>query len=264
MNYKTVTHNFNDFLINIQNLFQKESNKTLFQQRNTLKIVNYEQKEYVVKSFKIPHLFNQLVYKFFRDSKAQRSYLNSIKLKKLNINTPNPIGYVEFPSLFLFKESYYISSLIDYDFEIRAVFANEDFKDRENILEKFIEFSYQLHTKGIYHIDYSPGNILIKKVEGQYRFYIIDVNRMKFLKFNNRLRMKNLSKLTKSSKDNTLMLKYYAKISGLKEEVLLKELTIALKEEEKYLQNKQKLKKLISSISFYKIKFLRNSKSVSK
>ena len=109
---------------------------------------------------------------------------------------------MEFPTRFLFKESFYISDFFDYDFEIRAVFNDKDFKDRENILTKFIEFTYKLHKKKVYHIDYSPGNILVKKGAYGYTFSIIDVNRMKFIEFDDDLRMKNLAKLTNDIGDN--------------------------------------------------------------
>ncbi|MEA1954439.1 MAG: lipopolysaccharide kinase InaA family protein [Campylobacterota bacterium] len=201
-------------------------------------------KKYVVKSFKIPHLLNKIVYRFFRESKAKRSYDNSVKLLKLGINTPKPIAYIEYYSSIFFTESFYISEFFDYDFEIREVFSDLNYPNRKNILKKFIEFSYQLHEKGVFHIDYSPGNILIKKEDGEYLFYIIDVNRMKFLPLDNALRMKSLSKLTKNKDDNDYMLRHYTLVSNINEILLREKFDFYLKEEIKYLKNKKKLKKL--------------------
>ena len=244
MTYESPNERTKDFIVNIKNYFDQESNKTLFHKRNIIKIITFEGKEYVVKSFKIPHLLNQIVYRFFRDSKAKRSFLNSRVLEKIGVNTPQPIGYVEFPTRFLFKESFYISDFFDYDFEIRAVFNDKDFEDRENILTKFIEFTYKLHKKKVYHMDYSPGNILVKKGAYGYTFSIIDVNRMKFIEFDDDLRMKNLAKLTNDIGDNEFMVKVYSNISKIDIKILLPKLQIALKEQGRYLANKKRFKKI--------------------
>jgi len=244
MNYKTINQRFNTFLIDIQNSFKKESNQTLFQQRNTIKIVKFEQKKYVVKSFKVPHLLNQIVYRFFRSSKAQRSYENAVKLRELNINTPQPIGYIEFPSFFLFNESYYISDFFDYDFEIRALLADKHFPHREEILTQFVAFSYNLHNKGVFHIDYSPGNILVKKIDDTYSFSLIDVNRMQFLEFTDELRMKAFSKLSTFNEDRAFITNAYCKLSTIEPNFATTKMELFHEKHQQYIRNKKKLRKL--------------------
>lgn len=246
MSYEVLNEREKDFVRNIKIYFNQETNKTLYNKRNIVKVVEFERKKYVVKSFKIPHLLNQVVYRFFRDSKAKRSFINSIKLKQLGVNTPKPIGYVEFSTYFRFKESFYISEFFNFDFEIRAVFKDKSFKDRENILKRFIEYTYKLHQKKVHHIDYSPGNILVKRVGDSYEFSIIDVNRMEFVEFDDDLRMQNLAKLTKDIEDNEFMARYYAQIAKLEETTLLSKLNSALKKQESYLANKKRLKRLKS------------------
>jgi tRNA A-37 threonylcarbamoyl transferase component Bud32 len=244
MRYETVDIKFNDLVNNVKKIFNDTNNITLFKERNIVKIINFHSHKFVVKSFKKPHLLNQVVYNFFRKSKAKRSYQNSLKLLELGVNTPAPIAYIEFSSLLFFKESFYISDFFDYDFEIRAVFKDENFEDRENILKRFVEYSYKLHNKGIYHIDYSPGNILIKKENQNYLFSIIDVNRMKFIDFDVDLRMKSMSKLTFNDNDNEFISQYYSQISGIDASLLKEKFDFYLKEQLKYLQNKKRLKKL--------------------
>ena len=246
MNYKVIESKYSEFLLNIKEYFSKEDNIVIYDKRNIIKVVKYNNQKYVIKSFKIPHIINKIVYKFFRDSKAKRSYVNSVKLIELNINTPKPIGYIEFDTAVFFKESFYISEFFDFDFEIRAVFIDDKFENRVEILEKFVEFTYDLHNKGVYHIDYSPGNILIKKIDGEYQFYIIDVNRMKFLEFDLDLRMKSISKLTSNNIDNEFIAKYYSQIANLNSSELLEKYNFYLDEQQKYLANKKKLKKLRS------------------
>jgi len=244
MTYEVPNERLKDFVLNIKNYFKQEKNHVIYDKRNVIKLVEFEGKKYVVKSFKTPHLLNQIVYRFFRDSKARRSFDNSYKLRKLGINTPEPVGYIEFPTRFRFKESFYISAFFDFDFEIRAVLNDKNFEDRENILKRFIEYTYQLHQKKVHHIDYSPGNILIKKVASDYQFSIIDVNRMEFVPFDDDLRMQNLAKLSNDKEDNAFMAKYYAKIAKLDETLLLDKLNSSLLKQKQYLANKKRLKKI--------------------
>ena len=243
MTYETNGERTKDFVKNIKTYFDQEDNIVIYDKRNIIKIVEFEKTKYVVKSFKIPHLLNQFVYRFFRQSKAKRSFLNTMRLKMMDINTPEPLGYIEFPTQFLFKESFYISELFDFDFEIRAVFSDENFEDRDNILKKFIAFTHKLHQKKVYHIDYSPGNILVKKVNGIYTFSIIDVNRMKFIEFDDDLRMQSLAKLTNNQADNEFMVKEYARVSKINESLLLEKLNMSLSKQRQYLDNKKRLKR---------------------
>ncbi len=235
-------NDFKDLVLHVEKYFDS-SCEVLFKQRNILKIVEYKGKRYAIKSFRKPNFINKIVYKYFRKSKARRSYENSVKLENLGINTAKPIGYFEEDG-FLFSSSYYISKYFAYDFEIRAVFKDKEFPNREEILKEFIKFTYHLHNQGVYHIDYSPGNILVKKLEDKYQFYIIDVNRMKFIDFDIDLRMKSMSKLTSNTDDNNLLVKYYAIESKIDSKILNEKYNFYLKEEEKYLENKRKFKKL--------------------
>jgi len=244
MTYEVANERQKDFILNIKLYFNQKANHTIYDKRNIIKVIKFEGNKYVVKSFKTPHLLNQIVYRFFRDSKAKRSFINSIKLAELGINTPQPIGFIEFPTRFRFKESFYISEFFDFDFEIRAVFKDKNFKNRENILKRFIEYTYRLHQKKVHHIDYSPGNILVKRVGSFYSFSIIDVNRMEFVEFDDDLRMQNLAKLTNDREDNEFMARYYAQIAKLDETALLGKLDSSLKKQENYLANKKRFKKL--------------------
>jgi len=241
---KIVDIKFKSFVENIKEHFKQKENVVLFDKRNVIKIIEFENIKYVVKSFKIPHIINKIVYNFFRDSKAKRSYENSLRLIELDVNTPKPIGFSEYKTFFFFKDSFYISEFFDYDFEIRDVFNDSTFSQRKIILEKFVEYSYSIHNKGIYHIDYSPGNILVKKFDDEYVFFIIDVNRMQFLEFDVDLRMKSMSKLTANLEDTNFIAKHYASISGIDESLLLDKFNYYLQEQQNYLENKRRLKRV--------------------
>ncbi len=232
--------NFYKFFKNIKEEFLK-SDQIITNKRNIIKLILYDDIEIVVKSFKIPHLLNKIVYRFLRDSKAKRSFLNAQKLIELGINTPTPIGYIEFFDPFL-SESFYICKYFDFDFEIRDVLKDKNFSNREQILKEFIKFTYNLHQNGVYHIDYSPGNILIKQINNQYIFFIVDVNRMKFMKLTAKLRLKNLSKLSASLEDTEFLASEYAKVASMSKSFAINNLLFYHKKHQRYLKNKKKLK----------------------
>lgn len=79
--------------------------------RNELRKMEYNGKEYVIKSFHSPHLINRFVYGIFRPSKAKRSYDHAEMLLKIGVGTPQPVGYMNIRSGLLFDKSYYISLL---------------------------------------------------------------------------------------------------------------------------------------------------------
>ncbi len=64
-------------------------------QRNKIKLFELEGKTINIKSFKIPHLINKIAYKYFRKSKARRSYEYANRLIENGIGTPQPIAYAE-------------------------------------------------------------------------------------------------------------------------------------------------------------------------
>ena len=210
--YKITLNNnfegFRDFLSNIKSYFN-QSSQTIHKARNELKIINYNDIDTVVKSFKVPNIINQIAYSFFRDSKAKKSYEYSLKIKEF---TPQAIGYIEFYSFSLLKESYFVSEKFDYTFTIREPLLDANFNNRDEVFKAFARFTLELHNNNIFHNDYSPGNILIKEVEGEYIFKIVDINRMKFFEFNQEQRAQNFSKLWASDEILKVMATEYKKL----------------------------------------------------
>lgn len=198
---------FNSFVFNIKEYFYKNEH-TIHKARNELKIITHNDIDTVVKSFKVPNIFNQFIYAFFRDSKAKKSFDYSLKIKDF---TPEAIAFIEFHTFFLLKESYFISKKFDYDFTIREPLLDNNFSDKEDIFKAFARFTLELHNNNIFHNDYSPGNILIKKEADTYIFKIVDINRMKFFNLTQEDRAKNFSKLWASDEILTVMATEYKK-----------------------------------------------------
>ena len=208
------------FLLNIKTYF-KNNSQTIHKARNELKVIDYEGINTVVKAFKIPHKLNQFVYAYFRDSKAKKSYQNAMKLISLNIHTPMPIGFIEFYKMGLFKESFFITEKLDYEFTIREPLRNKDLNNRENILKQFVAFTYNLHQKNVFHKDYSAGNILVMETKNDYNFSVVDINRMEFKHMSLEERLDNFAKLWLDEDSLMIIAKEYAKLSNTDEEEAL-------------------------------------------
>lgn len=210
MKYEINSNNdVEDFVLNIKESFKADA-RVLYNQRNIIKLFEIDGNQYVVKSFKIPHLFNRFVYSFFRKSKAKRSYLNTKKLKSLHVGTPSPVAYIEFYSSFLLKESFYISEYFDFDYQMSDVLYDKNFDGRDSVFKQFAIFTYEIHNKGVFHSDYNHGNILFKNNKGAYEFSLVDVNRMKFMTLDDNLRMKSMCRLTKDLDTLKPIIKHYS------------------------------------------------------
>lgn len=228
---------YKDFLLNIEKYFKQNKN-SIHKARNELKIISNKDNNFVVKSFKIPNIINQYIYSYFRDSKAKKSYENSLSIQNF---VPTPIGYIEFFKNGLLQESYFVSEEFYYDFTIRDPLLKKDFYEREKILRAFAKFSYDLHEEGIFHDDYSPGNILIQKEKNVFEFKIVDVNRMKFGSLNSIQRAKNFSKLWASDDDLKIIGDEYIKFFQTNEDFI--EMICAYSMQNKKIKNfKKKLK----------------------
>lgn len=188
--------------------------------RNKIKLFELDDMTVNIKSFKIPNLINQVAYKFFRKSKARRSYEFANILLSENIGTPQPIAYIEAFSFLGLEKSYYISAHLQSELTFRELVEIPDFPDHDNILRQFVHFCFKLHEKGIEFLDHSPGNTLIRKgANGAYEFFLVDLNRMCFhdaMNFDQR--MKNLSRLTPKKEMIAVMSNEYSKLYPAKSE----------------------------------------------
>jgi len=101
-------------------------------------------------------------------------------------------------------------------FEFREIVQNEAFENRDFIIRKFTQFTFEMHEKGIEFLDHSPGNTLIhKNADGSYSFFLVDLNRMQFHEtIDFKTRMKNLSKITHKKDMIEVMSNEYAKLSN--------------------------------------------------
>lgn len=213
--------------------------------RNTIRIVEYKGQKLVVKSFKIPNLINKFVYRFFRPSKAARSYENALYLLDHGIGTPQPTGYLEYKETLSLKQSYYVSDFVAHDFTYRELINDPSLENKEEILRQFTRFIFKMHEARIYFLDNSPGNTLISKTTHGYQFYLVDLNRMKFYDIPYEDRLKNFARLSPEKWMYAIMGDEYAKLMGKdSEEAIEKMWHYTVQFQEKFHRKKRMKKKL--------------------
>ncbi|SDL74349.1 Lipopolysaccharide kinase (Kdo/WaaP) family protein [Salinimicrobium catena] len=213
--------------------------------RNKIKIFNLDGQEVNIKSFKVPNLVNKIAYRFFRKSKAQRSFEYAHQLLDRGIGTPYPVAYAEEKDGLLFKKSFYVSEHLQSDLTYRTLVQQPDYPEKERILRAFTRFTYELHEKGIQFLDHSPGNTLIKLNGGDYQFFLVDLNRMNFKTLSFEERMKNFSRLTPEKGMVAIMASEYAELSNRPEAEVFEKMWGYTEEfQQKFLKKKRLKKKL--------------------
>lgn len=217
--------------------------KAIYKGRNEIKVFEQNCLQVNVKSFKIPHLINKIAYAWLRGSKAKHSYEYAMKMINCGANTPEPVAYLEVLKNGLFKKSFYVSCHYEYDLTIRDLIG-VDYPDKNNILKQFAAFTYnKFHENRIHHLDYSSGNILIKKLgDSKYDFSIVDVNRMRFEEMVFEKGLRNFSKIWASEDELQIVAQEYARINGKDEKEAVKLLIRFDKEHKAKINRKKALK----------------------
>lgn len=222
-----------DYSIDSKSDFSKEDLKIILdifpnqgvvleEDRNVVKYFTYKDISINVKSFKRPNILNRFVYKYIRQSKAKRSFLYAQNLVELGVGTPAPIAYIEYSNIYGLRDSFFISKQIEVDYEFRALLS-KNIEEIKDVLIAFTRFTYDMHMKGVFFIDHSPGNTLIKKTKEGYQFFLVDLNRTKF--FNREiplhLGIKNFYRLGSSAEMVEVMAKEYARLRAADENYVL-------------------------------------------
>ena len=167
-----------DYIEKIPLTFESLPN-VLYRDRNVIKTDEASSAKLVIKSYGRIYLTNRIRYSFFYPSKAARAYQNGLRLLDEGFLTPAPVAFIECFKGGLLAESYFISLYSDFK-PLASIMSDEP----NTLIKDLVGFSHQLHRHGIYHMDFSMGNILCKKKNDHFQFALVDNNRMEFRKFN--------------------------------------------------------------------------------
>ena len=163
----------NDFLKNLPENFDNIG-ETIFKARNQIKVIDLNGHKINVKKYCIPPIINRILYSIgLRTPKCVNAFINAQKILKAGFETPKPFAYIIERRNELIRHSYLISEQIENARIVRQCWGND-------FMRAFAVYTAKTHEKGLFSRDYTPGNILCRKENGKYRFFLIDVNRFQF------------------------------------------------------------------------------------
>jgi hypothetical protein len=204
------------FIEALPSIFDKEG-EVVYKERNEIKVFDADDEKVIVKSFKIPHFFNGIIYSCLRPSKAERSYKYGLTLIEKEINTSIPVAYIEDHQAGMLAASYYVSVYRKYPGILREL-RYSPLAGRENLVAAFAAFTADIHSKEVFPLDYSPGNILYEKVNGQFNFCLIDINRMRFVPVDMELGAYGFRRLWGNEETLAFMAREYARLRKFDEQ----------------------------------------------
>jgi serine/threonine protein kinase len=209
---KTVIHPdyafYSDFIERLPDIFHSEG-KTIYKSRNEIKVFEVNGVEINVKQYKVPIFINRIMSTFFRPTKAHRAYTYAFELLAKGFDTPQPIAYIHFTKAGLIHQCYFISLQSPYPRNMYE-FGKGPLTGRESVIRGLAHYAARLHDAGIYHKDFSPGNILFQLTDDEVKFLLVDINRMQFGSVSIEKGCANFARLWGSQEMFRLIAKEYA------------------------------------------------------
>ena len=170
-----------------------------------------------IKAYKVPGLAKGLIYGLFRKPKALR------KAGRL-------------------CRSFFVSRQLEGWSELRGVEKRSDF----GILVKALaEFILDMHHKGVYMKDMTPGNILFRLAGGSFEFALVDINRMCFGVTDMHVLRSRLGLVFDSEDAGAFFTRTYAALAGIDANAAEDAARRAFRNRWKTIRRKQRLKSLL-------------------
>ncbi len=214
----------------------------IYKARNTLYTMHYDDRNVCIKAFRQPSFPNNYIYTNLRHSKARRSYDNTRRLLAMGFDAPTPLGYAEVTVCHRLTISFYVAEVVAgdtmRDWQLRD--------DADELLNDFAAYMVQLHRAGVYHKDFSPGNILVTRdTDNRRHFNLIDVNRMRFGVHNHTTLMRNFKSISLDPDETARLAGKYAAAVGLDSETTTAQALAALAAYKATKKRQHKIKALL-------------------
>ena len=135
----------------------------------------------MVKRFKQVNAVQQIVYTFFRKTKAERAFLFAKEFLHRGIDTPEPVAYMEERHHGLFTTGYFVS--LETPGTETSLLLREVQDYPKDLAEAVARQVVLMHSKGILHGDLNLSNFLVTShlsPPASYSFTMIDTNRSHF------------------------------------------------------------------------------------
>lgn len=173
---------FLEKLAAIETLIDSPEAVIIFKGRNRVAAVSFplaaeKNTEIIIKEFNLRGV-NRLKTLVF-PSKAKKAWRGSVGLVKRGVPTPCPAAYLEKRKGLFIEKCYFLSQKIPFFQEIRFLFRDHKNKALKDLLSHLAAFLRRIHRKGVLHRDLSDGNILARREESGYTFFLVDTNRIR-------------------------------------------------------------------------------------
>lgn len=203
------------YITRIPQTFEQEG-REIYNDRNVIKVFNAPGGTVLnVKRYCKPKGINWLVYSAgIRKPKGERAFIYPASLLSKGVATPEPVAYIEQRSCGMLGYSYFISIQSQLEHTLKDV-GDAEKGTYEALADALGKYTAELHEKEILHLDYSPGNILYSQLpSGEFKFALVDINRMYFGKVSKRRGCLNLIRLWGPKRFFILLVSSYAKARG--------------------------------------------------
>ena len=223
---------------------------TLHSGRNLIKRLSIsnpegESIEVVVKAFAVPTRLRGFVYAHLRRSKALRCMSNAKSLVEKAIETPDPIACIEYQDYGCLRRSHYISRYWHHDHDLTALLYRgaSHGPNTHALLEQLVLFTAAQHDHGVLHLDYNPGNILVRARGDGFEFALVDLNRLRFKQLGMNDRISGLVRLTTIMDYLRIIGRRYAVLYGLDPDDFCRRLEV---EQARFVTRRRRMKRMMA------------------
>ena len=168
------------FLGRLPALFSENRGEVVYKGRNEVCRFIHDNMEFVVKRYKRVNVAQQMVYTFFRKTKACRAFLYAKEFRRRGIDTPREVAYLETTNkIGLFTVGYFVSVFSP---GTEASLLLREVKDfSRQLADEVASHIVYMHSRGVLHGDLNLTNFLCNdQVAGKHHFTMIDINRSHF------------------------------------------------------------------------------------
>ena len=223
---------------------------TLHSARNLIKRLSIagasgDSLEVVVKAFAVPGRMRGFIYAHLRRSKALRSLVNAKRLVELGVGTPEPLACIEFEEFNCLRNSYSVSRYWHHDYDLTALLYRGVSAGPEThvLLEQLARFTAAQHDRGVLHLDYNPGNILVRARGDGFDFALVDLNRLRFGPLNMNNRLSSLVRLTTIVDYMRIIGRHYASLCGSDPDSFCRRLE---DEQQRFVTTRRRIKRMLA------------------
>ena len=177
-----------DTIARLPRLMDEGQGDVVYDSRNRVARFVVDGLTLMVKRYKRVNAIQQVVYTFFRKTKAERAYRFALEFLQRGIDTPQPVAYIEERHHGLFTTGYFVS--LEVAGTETSLLLREVKDYPANLAEAVARQVVFMHSRGVLHGDLNLSNFLCQtneqsagneKQEDAYHFCMIDTNRSHFV-----------------------------------------------------------------------------------